>query len=285
MALLIKLGLLLLGATATSAVVRFYVPQVTVKTVLGRLTNNSFALDQPQCIFHQYNTTNVWLVTALDSVVPSLTVKDLSNPSDYNLFQTKKYYHLYQMPAANFPCSDTAPKSKALIPIGTQFNCLNVSFCNGILTVNGPYRVKFVLLNNTQLVQETRWSDKINLVAGKSSTTIDTWPGRYSAGMIVIVVILSILLSLLLAFLIAALAVGSKDICWCHTIDNEGFLAKEEFHLDDFNIPPYIPHSTYITHLRGTKTQQHKSTVYTVQFRSGWIVRPTYCFPQTQSNR
>ncbi|XP_069827345.1 uroplakin-3b-like [Dendropsophus ebraccatus] len=265
MALLVKLGLLLLGATGTFAVVRYYVPQVTAKPVLGKLTNNSFALDQPQCIFQQYNTTDVWLVIATDTVVPKLTVRDLSNPSDYKLLPTKNYYHLYQMPAANFPCSDTAPRTKAMIPVGTQFNCVNVSFCNGILTVNGPYRVKFVLLNNTTLVQETRWSDQINLLAGKSSNTIDTtWPGRHSAGMIVIVVILSVLLAILLACLIAALIVGSKDICWCRTIDNEGFLVKEELGLENYNIPPYRPHSVYMTHSRWKNAQQNKSTVYTV---------------------
>lgn len=74
------------------------------------------------------------------TVVPSLTVKNLSNPSDYNLFYTKNYYHIYQMPAANFPCSDIAPQPEALIPVGIEINCLNISFCNGILTENGPYR-------------------------------------------------------------------------------------------------------------------------------------------------
>ncbi|XP_073526656.1 uroplakin-3b-like [Phyllobates terribilis] len=264
MDLLLKLGLLLLGVTATLAEVRYYIPQVTTKSVLGRLTNNSFALDEPQCIFHLYNTTDVWLVVALNTVIPRLTVNDLSNPSDYKLFPTKHYYHIYQQPAATYPCADTVPKPKALIPVGIEMYCGNVSFCNGILTENGPYRVKFVLLNNTTLARETRWSEKFNLLTGKNTSTIDTGIGRYSAGMIVIVVILSVLLAFLLAFLIAAISLGSKDICWCRTIDNEGFLAKEELYLDEFNIPPYRPHSIYLTHSKWLQSQQNRSTVYTV---------------------
>ncbi|KAG9492671.1 uroplakin-3b-like isoform X2 [Eleutherodactylus coqui] len=179
------------------------------------------------------------------AVVPSLAKQDLSNPSDYNLFSTKKYYHLYQMPAANSPCADTAPEAKAITLVGLETNCYNVPFCNGILTENGPYRVKFVLLKNNALVQETRWSEKISLLTGKSPSTIDTWPGGRSAGMIVIVVILSVLLAFLLAFLIAALATGSKDVCWCRTLHNEEVL---EFDFDEYNIPPYRQHCIYLTH-------------------------------------
>ncbi|XP_071992418.1 uroplakin-3b-like protein 1 [Engystomops pustulosus] len=258
MDLIIKLGFLFMGVTAVCAEVRYYVPQVTVKQVLGRLTNNSFALDDPQCIFQQYNTSDVWIVIALDNVVPSLTVQNVGKPSGYNLFQTKKYYHLYQMPANNYTCSDAQPKDKALIPVGTQFNCNNVSFCNGILTNNGPYRVKFVLLNSTALVQETRWSEKFNLLTGKNTTTIDIGPGGRSAGMIVIVVILSVLLTLLLAFLIAALAIGSKDICWCRVLENE-FLGVELNY-----IPRYQTHKFYTTHSKWFTPQQNNTSVYTV---------------------
>ncbi|KAM4011987.1 uncharacterized protein ACNLHF_005442, partial [Anomaloglossus baeobatrachus] len=124
--------------------------------------------------------------------------------------------------------------------------------------------VKFVLLNNTTLARETRWSEKFNLLAGRNKSTIDTGFRGHSAGMIVIVVILSVLLAVLLALLIAAIAVGSKDICWCRTIDNEGFLVKEELDLDDYNIPPYRPHSIYLTHSKWIQAQQNRTTVYTV---------------------
>ncbi|XP_044139702.1 uroplakin-3b-like [Bufo gargarizans] len=259
MDLLIKLGLLLMGVSATFAEVRFYIPQVTVKQVLGKLTNNSFALDEPQCIFQQYNTTDVWLVIALDKVVPSLTPTNLSNPSNYNLFQTNKYYHIYKRPATAYPCFDTVPKPNAMIPVGTQLDCQNVSFCNGILTENGPYRVKFVLLNNTTLIQETRWSEKISPLTGTNYNTIDTRIERHSAGMIIIIVILSVLLALLLALLIAALATGSKDICWCRTLDAEGILEEEEVDMNDF-IAPYKKHNIYFTHSRN-KIHQNQSTM------------------------
>ncbi|KAM3935977.1 uroplakin-3b-like [Leptodactylus fuscus] len=251
---LIKLGLLLMGATVTFAEVRYYVPQITVKKILGKLTNNSFALDQPQCIFQQFTPSEVWLVVALDTVVPNLSVTNLSNPSDFKLFQSKKYYHIYQMPAATSPCSDTAPSPKALVPVGTQLNCTNVSFCNGILTNNGPYRVKFVLLNNNTVIQETRWSEKFNLITGNSRDLIDIWPKGRSAGMIVLVVILSVLLALLLALLIAAIATGSKNICWQHIL--------KVYHL---NFTSYRTHHIYMTHSSCYLTpQSNKNSVYTV---------------------
>ncbi|KAM9320065.1 uroplakin-3b [Gastrophryne carolinensis] len=243
----------------------FYVPQITFKPFPGKVTYSGFTLDEPQCIFHQYNESDVWLVVALNSVVPALTAANLGNPVPYSSFQTKNYYHIYTRIASNYLCLDTAPKLNGLISVGNETNCTNVYYCNGPLTKTGPYRVKFVILNNNNtLVTSTRWSEVISLNTGLSPSNLNPWPERRSAGMIVIVVILSVLLAVLLACLIAALAVGSKDICWCHIIDNEDFLAKDEdseSHVDVVNML-YVPHKIYQTHSK--RLSQKATTVYTV---------------------
>ncbi|XP_040192815.1 uroplakin-3b-like protein 1 [Rana temporaria] len=259
----LKLGLLLTFVTSTIADVPFYVPEITFKQFPGKLTFSTFTLDEPQCIFHQYNTSTVWLVVALNSVVPNLTAANLSNPADYSSFTTNKYYHIYNRTAANYPCSDVIPNTLGMMPVGFEENCTNAHFCNGPLNKTGPYRVKFVILNNNTMVTSTRWSELINLRTGMSQSILNPWPQGRSAGMIVIVVILSVLLAILLACLIAALAVGSKDICWCHTIDNEGFLVKEEVDMGEYVLnTTYIPHNLYMTHSKRQSTRP--STVYTV---------------------
>ncbi|XP_075054185.1 uroplakin-3b-like protein 1 [Mixophyes fleayi] len=259
-----KLGLVLILATYTVADTPFYVPQITLKPLLGKVTNLGFALEQPQCIFQQYNTSDVWLVVALNNVVTSLSETNLSNPAKYSLFQTNNYYHIYQMPCNNFPCTDTAPKLSAIIPVGFETNCTDVPFCNGILTNKGPYRVKFVVLNNNNtMVKETRWSEQINLITGRNISTIK-WPDEgHSAGMVIIVVLLSVLAAILLACLIAAIVLGSKDICWCRKIDNEGFLVQEEVDMSDYQPDiPYIPHSIYMTH--SNRLSRRDNAIYTV---------------------
>ncbi|XP_072262905.1 uroplakin-3b-like protein 1 [Pyxicephalus adspersus] len=253
-----KLGLLLILATSTIADVPFYVPQITYKPLQGKLTLSSFTLDEPQCIFQQYNTSTVWLVVALNSVVPNLTDANLRNPVEYSSFQQNNYYHIYPRTAANYPCSDTAPKPIAMLPVGIEDNCTMVKFCNGRLPKVGPYRVKFVVLNtNNTMVKATRWSEVINLRTAINSSILDPWPKGRSTGMIVLVVILSVLLAILLACLIAALVLGSKDVCWCYTIDNEGFLVKEELNMDDYAAhTSYVPHMMYLTHSKRFSSRQ-----------------------------
>ncbi|KAM5181335.1 uroplakin-3b-like [Mantella aurantiaca] len=261
MNLRLNLGLLLILVTSTIADVPFYVPQITYKPFSGKLTSSTFTLDEPQCIFQQYNTSTVWLVVALDSVVRYLTDANLSNPVNSSSFQKNNYYHIYPRTAASYPCSDNEPKPVAMLPVGPE-NCANNTSCNSSLTKAGPYRVKFVVLNNNTMVTSTRWSEVINLRTGMNSSIL-TFSERRSAGMIVIVVILSVLVAILLACLIAAIAVGSKDICWCHKIDNEGFLVKEDVDMEEYVInTTYLPHNLYMTHSKRISTRS--TAVHTV---------------------
>ncbi|XP_068124798.1 uroplakin-3b-like protein 1 isoform X2 [Hyperolius riggenbachi] len=242
--------------------VQFYIPQVTVKPILGKVTYATFTLDEPQCIFQQFATATIWLVVANDSVVPSLTVTDLSTPVKYYSFSKNKYYHTKQKTAADYPCSDTIPSLKGIIPVGNDSDCNATYFCSGPFNQTGPYRAKFVVLNGSTLVTSTRWSEAITLRAG-SSCGVPNGTFRRSAAMIVIVVILSVLLAILLACLIAALVLGSKDICWCHKIDNEGFLVREELDMNDYVFnTTYIPHNLYMTHSKRISVKP--ASVYTV---------------------
>ncbi|XP_053313285.1 uroplakin-3b-like [Spea bombifrons] len=238
---------LFLGTLAlTFADVPYYVPQITTKPLLGKLTLSGFVLEQPQCIFNQYSGNDIWLVVALNSVVPKLNYTHLSTPSPYSRFETNKFYHILKTLGSEYPCSDTSVKTAAMLEVGSASSCTNVTFCNGALSKTGPYRVKFVVLsmNGTVMINETRWSDLISLKTGQNPSQIEPWPARRSAGMIIITVILSVLLAVLLACLIAALITRSKDVCWCKEINNEAFVNMEV--IDNYNTHPiYVSHSQH----------------------------------------
>uniref|UniRef100_K7FJX3 Uroplakin 3B n=1 Tax=Pelodiscus sinensis TaxID=13735 RepID=K7FJX3_PELSI len=115
----------------------------------------------------------------------------------------------------NYPCEKSSGQITVL-RVGNETGCVSDTTrpdCNGPLPGLGPYRVKFLAMSPvTGPTAETRWSDPILLKAGKDPATIDTWPGKRSAGMIVITTILSILLAILLACFIAALTYRCMDI-------------------------------------------------------------------------
>ncbi|KAM4700317.1 uroplakin-3b-like [Discoglossus pictus] len=248
----LKLWLLIATTAITVADVPFYVPQITQKALPGKLTSSTFALDQPQCIFNQYPTNDVWLVVALDSVVPGITDDMLATPVRYSLFNTTKYYHILRVRGADYPCSDTYGNTVAILLVGNELNCTEPTYCNGPLPVTGPYRVKFVVLNTTGLATASRWSEKFTLRTGKKPESIDTWPGRRSAGMIIIVTILSVLIAILLACLITALVIGWGGICWCRTIDNSDAVVQKKREPDVVYIMNYKTH-----HMRANDHENH----------------------------
>ncbi|KAE8624897.1 hypothetical protein XENTR_v10006087 [Xenopus tropicalis] len=223
----IKLGLLIATSVVAFADVGSYVPKITT-SILGNLTFSTFVLEQPQCIFSSnYPTQDVWLVVALDTVEPFLTDTNLSTPVTYSSFTTNKFYHTLRVRGADYPCFNESAMSLALLQVGADEKC-NESFCNGPLTSPGPYRVRFVVLNNTGMVAKTNRSDLIRLPIGINYTTIDTWPLSRSGSMIVITTILSILLAVLLACLLAALCSESKSVCWSAQFEANRFMESEE---------------------------------------------------------
>ncbi|KAG8451734.1 hypothetical protein GDO86_003796 [Hymenochirus boettgeri] len=209
----LKLCLLIATTDVICSDVSTYIPKVAA-SIQGNVTLSTFVLEQPQCIFtDQYPTEDVWLVVALNSVEPLLTDKDLSTPVSYSSFPTNKFYHTLNVHGFDYPCFNSSVNTLALLQVGSEVNCSN-SFCNGPLTSPGPYRVRFVVLNNGVIVAKSNRSDLITLPQAKNASMIDPWPTSRSGGMIVITVILSILLAILLSCLIFALCFGSKNICW-----------------------------------------------------------------------
>ncbi|KAM4795511.1 uroplakin-3b-like [Rhinophrynus dorsalis] len=215
------LFLLVATSVATLADVISYVPKLSSSVQLN-LTSSTFVLDQPQCIFsQQYATNDVWLVVALDSVEPQLTDANLSIPVDYSSFSTNKYYHTLRVSGKTYPCFNESQKYIAVLLVGADVNCTN-PFCNSPLTSPGPYRVRFVVLNNKGIIAKTERSELVTLTKEKNSSVIDPLPQRRSGGMIVITCMLSVLLAILLVCLTAALCLRSKGICWSGRFNNEG---------------------------------------------------------------
>lgn len=216
MDLTIKLGLFLaMCAAVYTQDVSQYKPGFW-RNATYNVTYNMFVLEQPNCVFTQYNTTNVWLVVAKNDAVSQINDTQLSIPITYTSFINNRsnYYHTLPMPAVAYPCSNN---SINVLLIGSQINCTGEAFCNGPLK-NDSYSVKFILLSSTGIVDETQWSDGI-VIPKQTDFPYTVEPDGRSGGMIVLTSILSVLLAILAIGLIAALAIGSRDICWKQTLN------------------------------------------------------------------
>ncbi|XP_053311928.1 uroplakin-3b-like [Spea bombifrons] len=198
-----------------------YVPAIPNKDIIGNVTSTTFLLSQPQCIFDQYSTNEVWLVVALWNVTAYLNDKNLSVPVNHSEFSSKTFYHTLRVFGSEFPCNNTNTSTLAILRVGSEKDCNGTSFCNAPLPPSGSYQVKFVVLNSSGLVTATNWSNTISLKKVDNYSTIDTSPGRRSGGMIVITTILSVLLGILLACSVASMVIGSKNIMWRETLDTE----------------------------------------------------------------
>ncbi|XP_056416530.1 uroplakin-3b isoform X2 [Hyla sarda] len=213
-----------------------YIPQLTGKSFQGRVTATTFILDKPQCLFSQDSTLTVWLIVANQTV--QLDNTKLSQNAPYYLFPSSGYYRTLRTTADTYPCNNVAD----YIRVGNDASCSDPNNCNGPLPSSGPYRVKFVVLNSANvLLDQTGWSAPITLRQGKTSSVIDTWPGRRSGGMIVITSILSVLLATFLLCLIGTFIVGRKNIICCKK--------NENMETPVFEVPPALNIKDYKTHV------------------------------------
>ncbi|KAG6923901.1 uroplakin 3A [Chelydra serpentina] len=100
-----------------------------------------------------------------------------------------------------------------LFRVGDDVTCLyDPNFpgaCNPPLAEDTTYRFKYLLVDVVAGVvkDQTLWSDPMKTSKVKQSSTIDTWPGRRSGGMIVITSILSTLMFLLVVGFLASIFV------------------------------------------------------------------------------
>ncbi|KAM3936100.1 uroplakin-3b-like [Leptodactylus fuscus] len=178
----------------------------------------------------------------IESESEKLNDSNYSTPVPYSSFVNglNNYYHTLLVSAEKYPCSNNSSDPITVIQVGSG-SCQTVDinqFCNGKLRNTETYRVRFVLLDSTGLVAKTNWSAEISLMKDINFQGINKWPSGRSGGMITLTVILSVLLAILLVFLFAALAIGSRDICWKRTMDNEKRMSQMDF----------MTHSTYRSH-------------------------------------
>ncbi|KAG8587681.1 hypothetical protein GDO81_005749 [Engystomops pustulosus] len=234
MDLYLQLGLLLLVSVNVHAQtdISKYMPVIT-PSISANITDKSFVLVQPQCLFNNFNTTNVWLVIALNNSYLTLNDDNLSNPVSYSSFKNGRYeyYHTLVVSAKKYPCPTNGSVSEYLIQIGSDSSesCSKIQYCNGKLRNNQTYRARFVLLKSTGVFDKTMWSEEISLRQDVQFPENRVWPSGRSGGMIVLTSILSVLLAILLVSLIVALVFGSRNICWKRTMKNEKHLAAMDF--------------------------------------------------------
>ncbi|KAE8613119.1 hypothetical protein XENTR_v10007576 [Xenopus tropicalis] len=175
-------------------------------------TQTTIALEQPICMFK--SAVNVYLI-GIVAGAPNTPLYDGNkkvNASTYSGTQGGKTgpYIVAKLPnqqciniqaLSNMadPTQVQSILSKYVVRVGADVTCLTnpnfVGYCNAPLQGNTQYSFKYLFTDSGDIVQsETSWSLGITTVNGKASSTIDTWPGRRSGGMIVLTSILSTLM-------------------------------------------------------------------------------------------
>ncbi|XP_073427633.1 uroplakin-3b-like [Dendrobates tinctorius] len=243
MTLHLSLLKLICHLSAQASSVSDYIPQIP-QNFIGNLTDKSFFLDQPNCTFNDFPSTNVWVVIALNQSFSILNDSDFGTPVPYSAFKNGSYtyYHTLLVSAGKYPCSNFSdPGSIKLIKVGSTSPslCTESQFCNGELSNDQSYRARFVLLDNMGVYDKTQWSGEIKLLKEKSFQGDTFWSSGRSGGMIVLTSILCVLLAILLVALIAALCTGGRDIYWKRSMDMKSNIASK---MD------FVSRTTYRTH-------------------------------------
>ncbi|NXN86029.1 UPK3B protein, partial [Bombycilla garrulus] len=215
---MLPLLLLLLPAAHGIAPLQYTPALTTNPTLEGVTTASTFVLDQPRCVFQDYGNADIWLVVALEQTKSTFnnTAKPGTNETAFQRFpDLVGAYMTLNTTLVNYPCPKPAGDITVL-RVGSETSCAQDNTrptCNGPLPGPGPYQVKFLALEGSAPVAETKWSLPIMLRTAKSPSTISTAASGHSAGMIAITTILSILLAILLAGLVAMLVFWSSDSC------------------------------------------------------------------------
>ncbi|XP_061460683.1 uroplakin-3b isoform X2 [Rhineura floridana] len=184
----------------------------------GKITTSTFVLDQPRCVFNNVvkEDDDIWLVVAYSSEVDKFKPPRLPLELPFQELKKNSFYMTLSTVEGNYPCPEEDSNNLNVLRVGSETSCtwdLSRPDCNGPLPDPGPYRVKFVVMNNQGNTTETKWSEPITLIQGKSPDSIDTSPVRRRTGVTIIASILSILFAILLAAFIATLCYKYSDIC------------------------------------------------------------------------
>ncbi|XP_038615587.1 uroplakin-3b-like protein 2 isoform X2 [Tachyglossus aculeatus] len=195
-----------------------YTPVITTRPLEGKLTGSTFTLDQPLGRFNSSaidDLDDIWLVVAYSNATDNFS--NPANPEEVTYFSDlaeKQYYMTMRATRDLYPGGGNS-SILSVLRVGQELNC-NSGPCNSPLTWPGPYRVKFLVMNDSGPVAETEWSDNITLKEAEEPG--DPGPARRGPGMIVITTILSVLFALLLGALASVLiqacfsSSGSTDI-------------------------------------------------------------------------
>ncbi|NXH10400.1 UPK3L protein, partial [Bucco capensis] len=210
--------LLLLLATAHGLDKLEYIPVLASSNLGGLTTTSTFVLQQPRCVFEGRASADIWLVVAIPDAIHDFN-NSLGPGTPERAFQefpTKApAYMTLNTTILNYPCPKP-PGEITVLRVGSETSCAKDKLrptCNGPLPSPGPYRVKFLALEGSEPVAETRWSMPITLRTARQPSSIPETGNRHSAGMIALTTILSILFAILLAALLAMLVFGSSDAC------------------------------------------------------------------------
>ncbi|XP_072496381.1 uroplakin-3b-like protein 1 [Notamacropus eugenii] len=212
-----------------------YTPVLTGKTLEGSITSSTFTLDQPNGQFNNPNikdTDDIWLVVAFSNAIQNFTAPQSPQGIIHaSAFLEKKYYMTIRARRALYS-NETNAQDIRILRVGNETNC-TVNSCNTPLPGPGPYRVKFLVMNDNGPVAETKWSEDITLT---KPVQLSESRAHKSVGTIVIIVILSILLGLLFLALVALLVYTCFDICGTKEI------SRPE---DSVQVRKYNTHHTY----------------------------------------
>ncbi|XP_054856786.1 uroplakin-3a [Eublepharis macularius] len=235
-------------------------PQIAnPKFATNNPTLTTVTLEKPFCEFDgsmlKGASYEVYLYVMVDSAMTSSSsLMDTDDKALRATFQQTSGGQLGAYKAASFDVpncmsppklSDAADVAKApavlaqyLIRVGDDSACLYdpnfLEACNPPLSEDTSYRFKFVLVDKTSgaMKDQTLWSDPIKTNKLKQSSSIDTWPGRRSGGMIVITSVLSVLMSVLVAaFLTAALL---AVLAWGRDYHLDGVSSKRRLFSDGY---------------------------------------------------
>ncbi|XP_075025211.1 uroplakin-3b-like protein 1 [Calonectris borealis] len=212
--------LLLLLATAHGLEKVPYKPTLAGSPLGGLTTASTFVLEQPRCVFTDVASDAViWLVVAVPEAVNTFnnSVEPGTPERDFHDFPTSTLaYMTLNTTNVNYPCPPSAPGEITVLRVGSETSCAGDTkrpTCNGPLPGPGPYQVKFLALNDSGPVAESKWSDPIMLKTAKPPGSIPVMGSGHSAGMIALTSILSILFAILLAGLVAMLVFWGSDAC------------------------------------------------------------------------
>ncbi|KAM8974310.1 uroplakin-3a [Pelodytes ibericus] len=190
-----------------------YLPSLTNPIVTQiNPTQSTISIEKPYCV--QLTAVQVYLFVIVNGA-PVTTVTNAQNQPLATTYlaanggkaQPYQAVTFTNPGCSNFPdftkLSDPAQTQAILdsylIRVGADVNCLNdPNFsgpCNPPLNNATSYRFKYVFTDASKTVlSQSDWSLAISTNQAQSSSTIDTWPGRRSGGMIVLTSILSTLM-------------------------------------------------------------------------------------------